>query len=78
MDRRKEDALIGGDPGMSVMVTREVSRGHSSYGNEPTTLKDSRRFHQSSEGLNIKLFQMRQGAYTIVVYAFNSSLVASL
>ena len=37
-NRRKEDALTGGDPGVSVTIFREVSRGHSSYGNEPAQI----------------------------------------
>ena len=67
---QREDALTGGDPGSGFefgfrcgceKTHREVSRSHSSYGNEPAPLKDSWRSHQSSEGLNVKLFQMQQG-----------------
>ena len=38
VDRRKEDAITGGDPGILVTIFREVSRGHSSYGNEPAKI----------------------------------------
>ena len=37
----------------------EVSRGHSSYGNESAS--DSRKSHKSSEGPNIKMFRVQQG-----------------
>ena len=59
-NRRKENALTGGDPGVPEKMHREVSRGHSSYKKRAGI--DSRMAHISNEGLNIKLFQIRQGS----------------
>jgi len=58
IEMNNEKALTRG--GLRVSGTPgEVSRGHSSCGNEPSS--ERRRTHRASEGLNIKMFQMQQG-----------------
>jgi len=60
-NRRKGKALTRGGLGIdSVSMSQEVSRGHSSY--RQRAVIEMRRTHRSSEGLNVKMFQMQQGA----------------
>jgi len=54
-ESEKEDALTGGDPGVSVTILRKSAEGIVL---RKRAVIDSRRSHQSKEGLNIKLFQM--------------------
>lgn len=66
-DRRKEDVLTRGDPGIdSVSMSQEVSKGHSNRSNEPEPLS------------NLEVSQPGEYGTLNVSNEFRSHLVACL